>query len=44
MLESLRSWLEERNRFLLEGETSEEIAAFFEDLRAPAQAEDRGWP
>jgi antitoxin VapB len=41
---SLRSWLEERNRVLLEGEISGEIAEFFEDLRAPGQAEDRGWP
>jgi antitoxin VapB len=41
---SLRSWLEERNRVLLEGEISEEIAAVFEDLREPGRAEDRGWP
>jgi len=42
MRESLQSWLEERNRFLLESEPSAEIAAFFEDLRAPGRAEDRG--
>jgi antitoxin VapB len=41
---SLRSWLEERNRVMLEGEISEEIAAVFEDLREPGRAEDRGWP